>query len=142
MLLRSQLQQGSLRSTSVKCHVPGSKTQPYSSYSPLAFRATTRFGGSRSVHNLRVVRQGHFSSSGIEERRFDKSCLVPDEGRRRLQYSQSIFHAASESDGRSFLEVARRAGDLPNPKTEHQGLSEHLVVEDEVVRVFQQRKGL
>ena len=65
-----------------------------------------------------------------------------DERRCSRQYSQPIFHAASKADGGSFLKVAGWAGDLADSKTEHHGLSEHLIVEDEVVRVFQQWKGL
>ncbi len=58
------------------------------------------------------------------------------------QDADSIFHAAPEVDGRSFFEVARRAGDLADSKAEHHTLGEHLIVEDEVVRVLEQREGL
>src|SRR5258708_6038161 len=131
------------RSVLRKCIVPVTKTEPYPNFLPLVFRVTTRFRGLRSVvGNLRVVRGGHFSSGGDEQRGFQESCFVRDEAGCRRHYSQSIFHAAFEVDGRGFLEVTRRAGDLADAKTEHDRLGKHLIVEDEVVRVFEQWKGL
>ena len=60
----------------------------------------------------------------------------------RPQYAKAIFHAALEVDGRSFLEVFSRAGDFANTEVEHHGLRNHLIVEDEVVRVLKQGQRL
>src|SRR5207253_11174297 len=61
---------------------------------------------------------------------------------RGAEYAEAVFHAAAEVDRRAFGKVTRRAGDLADVKAEPDGLRQHLVVEDEVVRVLLQRKRL
>src|SRR5580658_684640 len=54
--------------------------------------------------------------------------------------SEAILHAATEIDGRCFLEVLGGAGDFADAIAEVNGLRQNLIVEDEVIRVLQQRK--
>ena len=65
-----------------------------------------------------------------------------DEVERGSQDFKAIFDAALEVDRGSFFEIFRRAGDLADLEVEHDGLGDHLVVEDEIVGVFEQGEGL
>jgi len=60
----------------------------------------------------------------------------------RPQHPEPVLHASKKPDGRGLFEVPSRAGDLPDLEAEPESLCEHLVVEDEVVRVLLQRKCL
>src|ERR1700721_621255 len=66
--------------------------------------------------------------------------FVRDEIGRCRQYAEAVLDAALEIDRRGFFKVFRRAGYFANPKTKHDSLSDHLVVEDEIVRVLEQGK--
>ena len=75
---------------------------------------------------------------------YPKSCeLQPlqKESQRCPKHAKTVLHAAPEIDGGSLREIARWAGDFPNPMLEEDNLGEHLVIEDEVIRIDQQRKG-
>ena len=54
------------------------------------------------------------------------------------QHAESVLHAAAKVDGRSSFEIFGRARNFADAKTEVHALSEHLVIEHEVVGVFQQ----
>ena len=56
------------------------------------------------------------------------------------QHAESVFHAAAEVDGGSFCEILRGTGNFADAEAEVDALGEHLVVEDEVVGIFQQRQ--
>ena len=56
--------------------------------------------------------------------------------------ADSVFHAATEIDGRCFFEISGRAGDFSDAEAEHYGLGDHLVIEDKVVGVFKKWEGL
>ena len=56
------------------------------------------------------------------------------------QHAKAVFHAAAEIDGGGLLEILRRAGNLADAEAEIHTLRQHLVVEDEVLRVLQQRQ--
>ena len=58
------------------------------------------------------------------------------------EHSKSIFDAALEIDRGGLFEVLGRAGDFSDAETEHDGLGDHLIVEDEVVGIFEQRERL
>src|SRR5271154_820774 len=54
--------------------------------------------------------------------------------------AEAVFHAAAEVDGGGLLEIFRRAGNFSDAEAEMDALRQHLVVEDEVVGVFEQGK--
>src|SRR6202140_3503 len=56
------------------------------------------------------------------------------------QYAESVFHAAAKVDGRGLLEILCGTGDFTDAETEVHALGQHLIVEDEVVGIFQQRQ--
>src|SRR5579859_3185738 len=56
------------------------------------------------------------------------------------QHAESVLHATAEIDGRSFLEILRRARDLSDAESEVHALCKHLVIENEVIGIFYQRK--
>src|SRR5208283_1891900 len=56
------------------------------------------------------------------------------------QYTEAVFHAAAKIDGRRFFEILRRAGHFTDAKAEIHALGQHLVVENEVLRILQQRQ--
>src|SRR5579862_8269660 len=56
------------------------------------------------------------------------------------QDAESVFHAAAKVNGRSPFEIFRRAGNFADAEAKVNALGKHLVVEDEVVGVFQQRQ--
>src|ERR1700728_2174006 len=56
------------------------------------------------------------------------------------QHAETVLHAAAKVDGRSLFEILRGAGDFADAEAEVHALGQHLVVEDEVVGVFQQRQ--
>ena len=57
-----------------------------------------------------------------------------------LQYAKTVDHASPEIDRRRLREILRRTADLAHAEAEPEDLGEHLVVEDEVVGVLEQRK--
>src|SRR5208337_3267349 len=59
----------------------------------------------------------------------------------RQQHAKAVFHAAAKIDGRSLFEILGRTGHLPNAEAEIHALGQHLVVEDEVPRVFHEGQG-
>ena len=59
---------------------------------------------------------------------------------RRTQHAEAVLHAAAEIDGRRLFEILGRARNLADAKSEVHALRQHLVVEDEVGRIFQQRQ--
>ena len=60
----------------------------------------------------------------------------------RHKDAETVLHAPLEIDGRRFFKIFRRAGDFSNSKAKHHGLRDHLIVEDEVVGVFENGKSL
>ena len=66
--------------------------------------------------------------------------FIRDESGGRGQYARAVLHAAAEVDGGRFFKVFGRAGDLADPEAEHHGLRDHLVVEDKIVGVLEQRQ--
>ena len=66
--------------------------------------------------------------------------LLQGKLQRRCQHSQTILHAAAEVDGRRFFEIFGRARNFADAEAEVHALRQHLVVEDEVVGVFEQRQ--
>src|SRR5277367_4091570 len=58
------------------------------------------------------------------------------------KHAKAILHAAPKVDGRGFLKVAGGAGDLADAEAKHDGLGDHLIIEDEVIGVFEQRESL
>ena len=92
--------------------------------------------------NRRIVFLIDLSSARVKAWKMDKTHLVRCETDRRAQDAKAVLHAAFEVDGGCFFKIFRRAGDFSNVKTKHHGLRDHLIVENEVVGVFEDGKGL
>ena len=89
---------------------------------------------------LDVIDRNYFLSAPLKSRRANESKLVGNEAEGCAEDTQSILHASLEIDRGGFLKVFCRARDFANIETEHHGLSDHLVVEDKIVRVLEQGK--
>src|SRR5690242_20505255 len=60
----------------------------------------------------------------------------------RPQDADTVDHRAAEADLARFFEIARRTGDLADAHAERMRLDEHLIVEDEILRIRCERKRL
>src|SRR5580700_2045098 len=96
------------------------------------------FGTSGAAHVVRRL-------AGIEATSFfaenPKPHHVPPLQRElqgRRQHAEAIFHAAAEVDGRGFFEILSRTGNFSDAKAEVNALGEHLVVENKIIRIFEQ----
>src|ERR1700679_1875556 len=67
---------------------------------------------------------------------------MSDETCCRRQDAQAVLQASPEANRGSLLEISRGARDFANPETKHHGLGDHLVVENEIVRVLEKGKSL
>src|ERR1700676_4842496 len=56
------------------------------------------------------------------------------------QDAEAILHATAKVDGRGLFEILCGTGDFANAEAEVHALGQHLIVEDEVVGIFQQRQ--
>jgi hypothetical protein len=101
-----------------------------------------QFANSLTRANRRIVFLIDLSSARIETWEMDNAQLVRGKTDARDKNSETVLHAAFEVDGRRFFKIFRRAGDFPNAKTKHHGLRDHLIVENEVVGVFENGKSL
>jgi len=79
---------------------------------------------------------------GMEHLHPDQAPLLQPEKKRRLQYPEPVDHTAAEIDRGGVREILGRAAQLPYAVAEPGDLRQHLVVKDEVVRVFPQRERL
>src|SRR5947207_9166550 len=77
-----------------------------------------------------------------EKRRIDQPHSRQPELHRAPQDAETVDDAAPEIDRRCFREIFRRAANLTDPKPEINGLDQHLVVENEIVRVVAKRQPL
>src|SRR5579859_2991864 len=96
-----------------------------------------RFGAPGIV---RLIRRLEFTAFVAEARQMDQAEPLQDKLHRRGQHAESVLHAAPEVDGRSLFEIFCGARDFANTETEMHALCEHLIVEDEVVGVFEERQ--
>src|ERR1700757_5194992 len=74
-----------------------------------------------------------FAALGAEDGEARESPLLECELKCGEQNSQAIGHAAAEVDGGSLLEVLRGTRDFAGAEAKMNALSEHLVVENEIV---------
>ena len=82
------------------------------------------------------------SGASIEDSRRCHSPPPRAIGDARAQHAEAVGHRAAEADLARILEVARRARNLADAHVEGQRLREHLVVEDEVLRIGAERQRL
>ena len=85
--------------------------------------------------------QGQFSAMGTEKGILLEPPKTQPALEGSVEHADSVNHTAEKTDRRRFGDIPRRAGDLPNPVSEADRLHQHLVVEETVVRVFQEGKG-
>jgi hypothetical protein len=100
-------------------------------------RGAGGFGGSRVVGGIAGLK---FAAFIAEAGQVDQAGPLQRELHRSRQDAETIFHAAAEVDGGGFLEVLRGTRHFTDVKAEVDTLGEHLVIEDEVVGIFQQWK--
>ena len=62
------------------------------------------------------------------------------ESQRCPKHAKTVLHAAPEIDGRRIRCIPRRTRHLADRMTEPGGFRQHFVVEDEVIRIDQQRE--
>ena len=93
-----------------------------------------------TVRNLGIILRSNLSSVCIEAGNARDAPPVRYKAGCGAENAEPILHAALEVDRRSFLEVFRGTGYFTNPEAKHDGLRDHLVVEDEIVRILQQWK--
>src|SRR5215467_9422377 len=81
-----------------------------------------------------------FAALWAKPGKMKKAGLLQSKLHSRAQHAESVLHAAAEIDGRGLSEILRRTGDFSDAKTEVDALRQHLVVEHEVIGIFQQRQ--
>jgi len=89
-----------------------------------------------------VIALRHFSARNAVTGRTANSQLVRGKAEGRSQHTQAVFDAAFEVDGRSIFKVLGGAGNFADLETEHDGLRNHLVVEDKIIGVLKQWQRL
>src|ERR1700741_17879 len=89
-----------------------------------------------------IVVQHYFSSSFVIPRYFPETNLVSNKSGSGGEDAESILSASTEIDRGSFLKILCWARDFADAIAEHYSLSKHLVIEDEVVGVFEQGEAL
>src|SRR5258707_15001292 len=76
-----------------------------------------------------------------EDRGVNDAGALERELKSGLQNLETVPNAAAEIDGRCFLEIFRRTGNLADAKAEVDALREHLVVKNEVIAIFPERQA-
>src|SRR5579872_1473076 len=56
------------------------------------------------------------------------------------EHAETVLHAAPEIDGRGIFKILGRARDFTDAEAEVNALCEHLVVEDEIIGILEQRE--
>src|SRR5580698_929060 len=106
---------------------------------------------SRAISNPAVLR-GAGGSAGVvrgkaglefaafvaEAGKVDQACSLQGELQGRREHAETILHAAAEVDGRSLFEVLRGTRNFSNAEAEVYALGEYLIVENEVIGIFEQ----
>ena len=82
-----------------------------------------------------------FPSLFAEARQVHESESLACKLQRGSDDAKSIFHAAPEINRGRLFEVLGRTRHFADAETEVDALCQHLVVEDEVVGIFQQRQS-
>src|SRR5438445_13693492 len=80
------------------------------------------------------------SALGTEESEFCYSHSLQRELQRRDQHTEAVFDTPPEVDRRSFLKILGRARNLPDAGAKIHALCQHLIIEDEVVGILEQRE--
>src|ERR1700730_10979527 len=73
-----------------------------------------------------------------ESPKMEQSDPLQGELKRGSEHAEAIHNAAAEVNGRCLFEVLRGTRDFSDAEAEMYALGEHLIVEDEVVGVFEQ----
>src|SRR5215467_8389130 len=117
--------------------------------SPYPFLASARdkfFGFHRGLvaragdRNAQVIVHRQSSARRAEDAIARNSEHLQTAFQGRGQNSKTIFHASPEVNRRCFREVFRGTGKLADAVIEANALGEHLIVENKIVRVFQNRQ--
>src|SRR5580698_2665749 len=81
-----------------------------------------------------------FAAIGAEARQVNQADALEEKLERGGEDSEAVFHTAAKVDGRGFFEIFRGAGNFTDAKAEVDTLGEHLVIEYEVVGIFDEWK--
>src|ERR1700680_1207463 len=85
-----------------------------------------------------IVVKKQFPAGGAEQAIMGDSQPLQPALQRCPQDSKSIFHASSEIDRGRLVEVFCRTRDFADAETKANALSEHFIVENKVIRIFEQ----
>ena len=66
--------------------------------------------------------------------------LLKSKLQRGGEHPETVLHATPKVDGRGFFEILGGTGNFSDAKAEVNALRQHLIIEDEVVGIFEQRK--
>src|SRR5512146_3589595 len=75
----------------------------------------------------------------VKDTKAAQASFLQAELQRGGQHSQPVLHAAAEVDGRGFGKVLGGTRNFADVETEIHALGQHLVVENKVIGIFQQR---
>src|SRR5437588_1178642 len=98
----------------------------------------SRSAGARSVVVLAFRLE--LASLLAEARQVNQSPLLKGELQSSRQHFKTIFHATPEVDRGRLFEIFRGTGNFSDAKTKVHALREHLVIEHEIVGIFEERK--
>src|SRR5579864_9339469 len=77
-------------------------------------------------------------SCGIENSILRQTPLLQSKLQRGREYSKAILHAAPKINGRGFGKIFRGTRNFSDLESKVRALGQHLIVENEIVRIFQQ----
>ncbi len=78
----------------------------------------------------------------IEPREMQEAQFLHGKRDGSAENSNAILDASLKVDRRGLFKILCRAGNLADSKTEHDRLGNHLIVENEVVRILEERQRL
>src|SRR6185437_14235346 len=103
-----------------------------------------RLGGRKAVAGaagIVLVAAGfQLPARGIENAKAAQADFLQTELQRGGHHSQPVLHTAAEVDGGGCRKILGGAGDFADVEAEIYALGQHLVVENKVIGVFQQRQ--
>src|SRR5207237_9892873 len=97
-------------------------------------------GGFSAGRVVAGIARIQFAALFAETQKVEQTYSMQGELKRSSQHAETIFHAAAEINGRGFFKILGRTRDLSDAEAEVGALGQHLIIEDEVVGIFEQRQ--
>src|SRR5579871_2111879 len=107
---------------------------------PTSLKMTRHFLGEAAGRVVIGTAGFDFATLTVEDGEMGEPETLQSKLQRSRQHPEAVFHAAAEVDGRCFLEITRWAGNFADAESEVGALRQHLIVEDEVIGIFQKRQ--